>query len=104
MKTQMQKVYVYVEHRDGKNTVKVSSDEYHTTHSIECLNLVCAPITEMEVAVPVFTDDELNKIVHGSLLEQLIAERENVKREMMEKLNRIESKISDLQCLDFKAG
>ncbi|HEY7866784.1 MAG TPA: hypothetical protein VIC51_12365 [Psychromonas sp.] len=104
MKTEMKKVWVYVESRDGKNSLKVSCEKSHTTFSIECMNLACAPVVEIEIAIPTFSDDELNKIIHGSLLEQLMTERDSVKREMIERLNRIESKISDLQCLDFKVS
>lgn len=102
MKTEMKKVWIYAEHQDGKNKVGVTSCEYQAKSSIECINLVRAPIMQIEIAVPVFSDSELNKVVHGSLLEQLIEERDKVKLEMSMKLERLNSKISDLQCLDFK--
>ena len=102
MKTEMKTVYVYAKYQRGNVSLEVSSDESDSTYCYDYLDIVSKPITTMEIAVPSLSEDELNKILSGAMLESLLAEKEKLQAETHRKLMQIDEKIGQLQALENK--
>lgn len=102
MKTEMKKVYVYAQYKRGEVSIEVSSDENDASFSYELTNTYRKPITELEIAVPSLSEDELNKILAGAMLESLIKQKEELQAENHRKLMQIDEKIGQLQALECK--
>lgn len=104
MKTQELNLFIYVRQENGKTSVEASTNKFQTTYCCDITHRVSAPLTEMKIMVPALDSDEATKVLHGALLENLIAERDKAKAEMMARINALDSRINDLQCLEFKGG
>lgn len=103
MKTELKTVYVFLKSKfDGKKTVEVTSDNFTKDYCCSITGTISVPLCEMEVEVPVISDDEANKIMAGAMLETLIAEREKMRAEHQVKMNRITQQIEDLQSIEYK--
>lgn len=61
-------------------------------------------ISEVEIAVPVMTDEEIEKVMAGAELEALHAERERLNAETFRKIANIDRRIGELTALEDKTG
>ena len=95
-------VFIYVQERNGEISVKASSDEFFTTYCCSTSHIVSAPLTAIKIDAPDISSEEAQKVLSGSLLSSLIEEREKLVTETAQKLERIEQRIADMKCLDFK--
>ncbi|CAH9015697.1 coil containing protein [Vibrio phage 137E35-1] len=60
-------------------------------------------IAEVQVSVPVMTDEEIDKLMAGAELEALKKERERVNAETFRKIAHIDRRIGELTALEDKA-
>ncbi len=102
MKTQELNLFIYVRQDGNDISVQASTRKFDTTYCSDITQVVSAPLTEMKIMVPAIDSHEATKVLHGALLENLIAERDKAKAEMMARISTLDSRINDLQCLEFK--
>lgn len=99
MKTEMKTLYVYAHVSDHQSPeVRMTSEE---TMSHLCYSdMINAPLTTIEVAIPVIDESEVMAVLSGKKLESLMSQR----KEANEKLMRIDDEIAKLKALEFKPG
>lgn len=102
MKTQMKKVFVYVRESNGQRSVEVSSNEFDASYCSDITNTVSAKVSEIEIAVPEVSEEDMAKILAGSLLETLIKQREEYQAEAMAKLKRMDDRIAEFKAIEHK--
>lgn len=106
METELKKVFVYV--RDSGNgngpEVGVSSREFDTTYCSDIVRTVSAPLFEIEVEVPKVSSEVASKVLTGAVLDNLKEQREKVRADFHLKLNEINTRIEELQAIEYKGG
>jgi hypothetical protein len=102
MKTEKKTAIIFAKAQSGEISIEVTTDKFTASYCSSITNTVSAPISEIEIDVPVLSSDEVNKVLTGSMLSSLIEEREKVKLEMVETMRKLDQRIADLQCLEFK--
>ena len=61
-----------------------------------------ALIQEIQVEIPILTDEEMNIVLRGAELETLVNARDLMRAEFQEQLASIEDRISKLKCIESK--
>ena len=102
MKTEMKKVYVFVRESDGNLSVEVSSKEFDSTYCSDYTNTVSAPVSEMEISIPKINPDEALQILSGVLLETLVKQRDDMRADMIAKLEALDTRITKLTAIEHK--
>ena len=100
--TEMKKVYVYVRSYREEIEICVSSSQFDSTYCSDITSTASAPLCEMEILVPTINNKDAIKVLSGALLETLIKEKEKLKADTHIAMERLNKRINDLQCIDYK--
>ncbi len=101
MKTEMHTLYIAVRRSTGGYQWEDLDASFTKQEDGECFYY--GHVTEVQVAVPVMTTEEIDKLMAGAELESLHKERDRINAETFNKIAKIDRRIGELTALEDKS-